>query len=162
MKAIGIISTAALSLLLGIAVPAYAQQDQHEQEQKDKPEQQQRKQEQAKREQAGPEQQHAQRQQKQDQNKQQEQQQARGNERPQRTPEQQRVEQTAWQQHRPHSGILHTDCFPVPAAPRASRATSESCCGTRNRDWSSRGGLLLCRSTRTVLTLAESVGPYPN
>jgi hypothetical protein len=39
MKTIGIISTAALSLLLGIAAPTYAQQDQHDQqqEQKDKP-----------------------------------------------------------------------------------------------------------------------------
>jgi flagellar motor protein MotB len=45
MKAIGIISTAALSLLLGIAVPGHAQQEQHEQqqEQKDKPAQQQEK-----------------------------------------------------------------------------------------------------------------------
>ena len=39
MKAIGIISTAALSLLLGVAAPTYAQQDQQDQkqEQKDKP-----------------------------------------------------------------------------------------------------------------------------
>ncbi len=39
MKTIGIISTAALSLLFGIAAPTYAQQDQHDQqqEQKDKP-----------------------------------------------------------------------------------------------------------------------------
>jgi len=39
MKAIGIISTAALTLMLGIAAPIYAQQDEHQQqqEQKDKP-----------------------------------------------------------------------------------------------------------------------------
>src|SRR3984885_6972128 len=43
MKTTGMISTAALSLLLGIAAPIYAQQDQHEQEQKDKPAQQEEK-----------------------------------------------------------------------------------------------------------------------
>ena len=106
MKATGIISTAALSLLLGIAAPAYAQHEQQGEKQ-DHPQQQQSKPEQAK-----PEQQHAQQQQqpqraqqqqKQDQNKQAEQhaqQQQRGNQHPQRTQEQQRVQQASWQQHR--------------------------------------------------------------
>lgn len=42
MKTVGILSTAVLSLTLGIAAPAYAQQEQHDQqqEQKDKPAQQ--------------------------------------------------------------------------------------------------------------------------
>jgi hypothetical protein len=97
VKIIGIVSTAALSLLLGIAATTYAQDQGEKQEH---PEQQQKKQEQAK-----PEQQHAQQQQKQeqDQNKQQEQyaQQQRGyQQQPQHTQEQQRVEQSAWQQHR--------------------------------------------------------------
>ena len=128
MKIIGITSTALLSLLLGIAAPAYAQQE-RQGEKQDHPQQQQSKQQQAK-----PEQQHAQqqrqseqkqqqpqraqqqqqnqnkqsqqraqRQQRQDQNKQTQQraqQQQRGNQRPQRTQEQQRVQQSAWQQHR--------------------------------------------------------------
>jgi hypothetical protein len=39
MKIIGVVSTAILSLTLGVGIPAYAQQEQHEQqeEQKDKP-----------------------------------------------------------------------------------------------------------------------------
>src|SRR5712692_3271487 len=95
MKVIGITSTAILSLLLGIAAPAYAQQEQHGEKQ-DHPEQQQSKHEQAK-----PKQQHAQQQLRQGQNKQQQHaQQQRGNEQPQRTQEQQRVQQSAWQQHR--------------------------------------------------------------
>jgi hypothetical protein len=56
MKVIGIARTAVLSLLLGIAAPAYAQQEQHAEKQ-DHPEQQQ-----GKHEQARPEQHHAQQQ----------------------------------------------------------------------------------------------------
>ena len=110
MKVIGITSTAILSLLLGIAAPAYAQQEQHGEKQ-DHPEQQQSKHEQAKpkqqharqqqRQEQNKQQQHAQQQQRQEQNKQQQHaQQQRGNEQPQRTQEQQRVQQSAWQQHR--------------------------------------------------------------
>jgi len=110
MKVIGITSTAILSLLLGIAAPAYAQQEQHGEKQ-DHPEQQQSKHEQAKpkqqhaqqqqRQGQNKQQQHAQQQQRQEQNKQQQHaQQQRGNEQPQRTQEQQRVQQSAWQQHR--------------------------------------------------------------
>src|SRR5713226_7651691 len=80
MKVIGITSTAILSLLLGIAAPAYAQQEQHGEKQ-DHPEQQQ-----SKHQEQNKQQQHAQQQ--------------RGNEQPQRTQEQQRVQQSAWQQHR--------------------------------------------------------------
>jgi len=121
MKILGITSTAILSLLLGIAAPAYAQHEQQGEKQ-DQPQQQ------SKHEQAKPEQQHAQQQrqpeqkQQQPQRAQQQQQnqtkqsqqraqqqqqnqttqraQQQGNQRPQRTQEQQRVEQTAWQQHR--------------------------------------------------------------
>ncbi|MFZ0863799.1 MAG: hypothetical protein WAN18_24260 [Candidatus Sulfotelmatobacter sp.] len=107
MKIIGITGTAILSLLLGIAAPAYAQHEQQAEKQ-DHPQQQQSKHEQAKpgqqqqkQEQNKQTQQHAQQQQKQEQNKQtQHAQQQRGNERPQRTQEQQRVQQSAWQQHR--------------------------------------------------------------
>jgi len=125
MKIIGITGTAILSLVLGIAGPAYSQHDQPSEKQ-DHP-----KQEQDKHEQAKPEQQHAQQQQRQDQNNQQQHaqqqqrqdqnnqrqhaqqqqrqdqnkqqqhaQQQRGNEHPQRTQEQQRVQQSAWQEHR--------------------------------------------------------------
>jgi hypothetical protein len=124
MKIIGIISTAALSLLLGIAAPAYAQheqqgekQDHPAQQQKDaqaqqhaQPQQQHAQPQQRAQQQhnAQPQEQHAQPQQraqqqpKQDQNKQTQQraQQQRGNQQPQRTQEQQRVQQSAWQQHR--------------------------------------------------------------
>jgi hypothetical protein len=65
MKAIRFTSTAILSLLLGIAAPGYAQQEQRGDKQ-DHPDQQQSRQEQAK-----PEQQHAQQQPRQDQNRQQ-------------------------------------------------------------------------------------------
>ena len=127
MKRIGLISTAALSLLLATTAPAYAQQEQQGAKQ-DHPQQQQSKHEQAKPEQQHAQQQrqpaekqqpqqHAQRQQRQDHNNQQQhaqqqqqqyrnnqqqhaQQQQRGNQRPQRTQEQQRVQQSAWQQHR--------------------------------------------------------------
>ena len=94
MKVTGLISTVALSLLLGIAGFAWAQQE----DKQDHPAQQQNKQEKSKPEQ----QQHAQQQQKQEQNKQSQQhaQQQRGNQQPQRTQEQHRVEQSAWQQHR--------------------------------------------------------------
>jgi hypothetical protein len=123
MNAIKITSTAILSLLFGIAAPAYGQHEQQDQKQ-DHSEQQQ-----SRREQAKPEQQHGQQQQQQkDQHKQQQHaqqqqqqqnhnkqhaqqqqeennrqqyaQQQRGNEHSQRTQEQQRVQHSAWQQHR--------------------------------------------------------------
>ena len=115
MRVIRITGTAILSLLLGIAAPAYAQHDQQGEKQ-DHP-QQQTKQEQAKPEQQqhAHQQQHAQ-QQRQDQNRQQQAQQQRqsdqrqqpaqhaqqqhGNDQPQRNHEQQRVERSAWQEHR--------------------------------------------------------------
>jgi len=128
MQVVGITSTAILSLLFGIVAPVYAQQQSEKQDhpekpqvgqhEQGKPEQQhapQQEHAQQPQRQAKPEQQHAQQQQRQDQNKQQEyaqqpqrkdqnrQQQVaqqRGHEQPQRTQEQQRVEQTAWQQHR--------------------------------------------------------------
>jgi hypothetical protein len=135
MKLTGIISTATLCLLLGIAAPVYAQQEQQD-EKKGHPEQQQGKHEQAKpnpqhaqkqqseqkqqhaeRQNQNNRQEHAQQQQRQDQNKQQERahkqqrpqdqnnrqeraQQQRGNERARPTLEQQRVQQSTWQQHR--------------------------------------------------------------
>src|ERR1700758_3800400 len=124
MNAIKITSTAILSLLLGIAAPAYAQHEQQEQKQ-DHPEQKQSEHEQAKPQQEHGQQQqqehaqkqeHAQQQQQQDRNKQQHaqqqqqqqdrnqqqhaQQQQRGNEHPKRTQEEQRVQQSAWQEHR--------------------------------------------------------------
>ena len=96
MKIIRITSTAILSLLFGIAVPAYAQPAQQDEKQ-DHAQQQQGKHEQAKPEQ---QQQHAQQPPRQEQNNQQQHaQQQRGNERPQHTQEQQRVQQSAWQQH---------------------------------------------------------------
>ncbi len=126
MKVIGITSTAILSLVLGIADSAHAQQGQQSEKQ-DHPEQQQ----QTKHEQSKPEKQHTQQPQhaqqqdqnrqpqhaqQQDQNKQQHHaqeqdqnrqpqhaQQQRGNEQTQRTQEQQRVQQSAWQQHRAQS-----------------------------------------------------------
>jgi hypothetical protein len=124
MKVIRIISTVVLSLLLGIAAFAWAQQEEkqdHPAQQQNKhdqaePEQQQSQhaQQQQKQEQNKQTQQHAQQQQKQEQNKQtqqhaqqqqkqnkQTQQHAqRGNQQPQHTQEQQRVQQSAWQQHR--------------------------------------------------------------
>lgn len=144
MKAIGIISTAALALMLGIAVPVCAQQEEHEQQdQKDKPAQQEEKRAPQEEKKAQPDQRQPQQdqqraqQEKVQQNKpaqQEEQQQkdakpAQQNQRPaqqqdqhakesrptqqnesqaqqqrpaaqpQRTQEQQRVEQSAWQQH---------------------------------------------------------------
>jgi hypothetical protein len=122
MNAIKITSTAILSLLLGIAFPAYAQHEQQDQKQ-DHPEQQESKHEQAKpqqehgqqQQQQDQKQQHAQQQQQQDRNKQQHaqqqqqqqdqkqqhaQQKQRGNEHPQTTQEQQSVQQSAWQDHR--------------------------------------------------------------
>jgi hypothetical protein len=112
MKVIRIISTVVLSLLLGIAAFASAQQEEkqdHPAQQQDKhdqakPEQQQSQhvQQQQKQEQNKQSQEHAQQQQKQEQNKQSQQiaQQQRGYQQPQHTQEQQRVEQSAWQQHR--------------------------------------------------------------
>jgi hypothetical protein len=126
MKLVGAISTAVLSLLLGLAAPAYTQQEQRGEKQ-NHPDQQQSKQEQAKPEQQHVQQQrqpaqkqepqqHAQQQQAQDRNSQQQHaqqqqrqghnnqqqhaQQQRGNQRPLRTQQQQRVQQAAWQQHR--------------------------------------------------------------
>jgi flagellar motor protein MotB len=120
MKAVGITSTAILSLLLGIAAPAYAQHEQ-EGEKQDHPEQQQRGHEQSRPEQqhAQPqqqqqaqkaEQQHAQQQQhdqhNQQQHAQQQQQQAqrqqsaRARQQPQHAQQQRQVRQSAWQQHR--------------------------------------------------------------
>jgi hypothetical protein len=120
MKAIGITSTAILSLLLGVAVPAYAQDQQGEKQRE--PEKQSQPEKQGKQQEAKPEQRqeqtkqqdHAQQPQRQDQNKpqqraeqqqqnqnnQQHAQQRRGNEQPQRTQEQHRVQQSAWQDHR--------------------------------------------------------------
>ena len=115
VRIIGITSTAILSLLFGIAVPAYAQQEQQD-EKKDHPQQQQGKHEQAKPEQQQPhaqqpsrqeqnnQQPHAQQPPRQEQNNQQQHaQQQQGNQRPQRTQEQQRVQQSAFQQHRSQS-----------------------------------------------------------
>ena len=116
MKVTRIISRVVLSLLLGIAAFAWAQQE----EKQDHPAQQQNKHDQAKPEQQ--QSQHAQQQQKQEQNKQTQQhaqqqqmqnqnqnkqsqqsaQQQRGNQ-PQHNQEQQRVQQSAWQQHRAHN-----------------------------------------------------------
>jgi hypothetical protein len=97
MKALRITGTAILSLLLGIAAPAYAQHEQQDQKQ-DHPQQQE-----SKREQAKPEQQHAQQQQRQDQNKQQQhgQQQQRQdqNKQQQHAQQQQRQNQNKPQQH---------------------------------------------------------------
>jgi hypothetical protein len=144
MKIIDVTSTAILSLLLGIAGPAYAQHEQQGEKQ-DHPQQQQSKHEQAKPEQRqqhaqqpqqqerSNQQQHAQQQRQQDRNNRQQQhaqqpqqqersnqqqyaQQQRGNERPQRSQEQQRVQQTAWRQHRSQ----HWD--------------------SDHRDWQQRGG----------------------
>jgi len=141
MKVIGIISTATLSLLLGMAAPAHAQQEQqdekkghHEQQQsqheqsKTAPQhaQQQQRQDQSNRQEHAQQQQrqdqsnrqeHAQRQERQDQNNRQERvQQQRGNERAQRSPERQRVERSAWKEH------------------RSQRWDSD------HRDWQQRGG----------------------
>ncbi len=125
MKLVGIVSAATLSLLLGMAAPAHAQQEQQD-EKKGHHEQQQNRQEQSKpdpqhakqQRQAAPREQHpqraeqpqrqdqnnrqehAQQQQRYDRDRQQHAQQQRGNERPRRTQEQQRVQQSAWQQHR--------------------------------------------------------------
>ena len=110
MKSIGIISTAALSLLLAIAAPAYAQHEQQAEKQ-DHPKQQETKHEQAKPQQQHAQQQrqdqgkqqHAQQQQRQDQNKQQQhaqQQQRRDqNKQQQHAQQQQRQDQSNRQQH---------------------------------------------------------------
>jgi hypothetical protein len=135
MKATGLISTAIASLLLGIAVPMYAQHEQKD-DKKGHPEQQQAKHEQAKtnpqhaqqqrqpsqhaqqQQQRAPEPPRAQQQrqqprhaqqQRQDPNRQQHAQQQRqvrddqkqrGNQQARNTPEQHRIQQSAWQQHR--------------------------------------------------------------
>ena len=114
MKVIGITSAAILSLLLGIAAPAYAQheeqgerkdhaqQDGHEQGRSEQHGQQQ--QSQHNQQQTQDRQQQAQRNQQQAQDRQQQdqhnQQQARARLQPQRTYQQQRVQQSAWQEHR--------------------------------------------------------------
>jgi len=96
MKAIGIASTAILSLLFGIAAPVYAQEQRGEKEEHS--------QQQGGHERGKPEQQHAQQQrqpehaQQQHQNNQQLQ--AQRNSQQRHMPEQQRVRQSAWQQHR--------------------------------------------------------------
>ena len=96
MKTMGITSTAILSLLIGIAAPAYAQ---HE-EQGDKQEHGQ--QQQGGHEQAKPEQQHAEQPQQHAQEQQHaQQQQAQHNQQhSQHSQQQQRIQQSAWQQHR--------------------------------------------------------------
>jgi hypothetical protein len=103
MNAIKITSTAILSLLLGIAVPAYAQHEQQDQKQ-DHPEQQQSKHEQAKPQQEhGQQQQHAQQQQQKEQHKQQQhaqqQQQQDQHKQQQRAQQQQQQDQHKHQQH---------------------------------------------------------------
>jgi hypothetical protein len=125
MKLVGIVSTATLSLLLGIAAPVYAQQeqqdekkghpeqqqDEHKQskpnpqhaqgQQSDHAQQQQERSQQPQRQDQNRQQERAQQQQRRDQNEQQQRaEQRRDNERPQRTQEQQRVQQSAWQEHR--------------------------------------------------------------
>jgi hypothetical protein len=119
MKIVGITSTALLSLLLGIAVPAYAQHEEQG-EKRDLSEQQRGKHEQGKpeKQQHAQSRQHAQPQhrseegkqghqaQQQDPNmeqqhaQQQQVQEQRHNQHPQRSQEQQRIQQSAWQQHR--------------------------------------------------------------
>lgn len=96
MNPIRITGTAILSLLLGIAAPAYAQQEQRDKQ--DHPQQQESKHEQAKPEHAQ-QQQHAQ-QQRQDQNNREQHAQQRGNDHPQRTQGEQRIEHSAWREHR--------------------------------------------------------------
>jgi hypothetical protein len=108
MKLVGAISTAVLSLLLGLAAPAYTQQEERGEKQ-NHPDQQQSKQEQAKPEQQQRQpaqkqepQPHAQQQQRQDRNNQQQhaQQQQRQDRNNQQHAQQQRVQRAAWQQHR--------------------------------------------------------------
>jgi len=122
MKALRITSTVLLSLLFGIAAPAYAQHEQQGEKQdhsaqkqskheQAKPEQQHAQQrqdqnnrqehaQQQQRQDQNSRQQHARQQQRQDQNRQtQRAQQTRSNQQRQRSPEQQRVQRTAWQQH---------------------------------------------------------------
>lgn len=99
MKAIGIIGTTVASVLLGIAVPMYAQHDQKD-EKKGHPEQQQ-----AKHEEAKPSPLHAQQQRQKPQRARQQRQvrddqKQRGNEQARNTSEQHRIQQSAWQQHR--------------------------------------------------------------
>ena len=89
MKVIGITSTAILSLLLGVATAAYAQQEQQGEKQDHPP------QAESKHDKSKPDQQHAKQQQQQNQNQQHAQQ--------QRPQQQQRVEQSAWQEHRAQS-----------------------------------------------------------
>jgi hypothetical protein len=128
MKAIRITSTSILSLLLGIAAPAYAQHEQQGEKQEHSQHQQDRQEHARPEQQHSRQQQHAQQQQGQDHNKQphaqprqaqdnqkpsaqrqysdrgrqhqQHAQQQRGNEQPRHSQERQRVEQSAWQQHR--------------------------------------------------------------
>src|ERR1700674_2903101 len=115
MKVIGITSTAVLSLLLGIAAPAYAQQDQqgakqdHPQQQHSQPQHQQQQQKPAQQQQKpAQQQQHAQQQQKpaqhqqhahQQQQAQQQQRQSKNNQQQQQAQQQQRQNQNNQQQH---------------------------------------------------------------
>src|SRR5664280_1953771 len=108
MKATLVITSAVLSLMLGIAVPVFAQNDK-EGDKKDQPKQQQKANDQVRPaqqhdqqpENQGRQQQQAQQQQQQKQNQNnQQQQRAQQQQRPQRTQEQQRVEQSTFQSHR--------------------------------------------------------------
>ena len=99
LSATGIASTCVLSLLLGVAVHVYAQQDQHsdkqnQPKQEQPPQQQRSEQPQQQHAQQPQQQQHAQQPQQQQQHAQQQQHSPQS-----RTQEQQRVEQSAWQQH---------------------------------------------------------------
>jgi len=128
MKMIAITSTAILSLILGVAVPAYAQHEEHgdkqdhgkqqqgghergqsEQQHAQKPQPQhaqpqgQQRQQQTQRDQQQPQhnqQQHAQQQRRDQNDRYTRSAQGRGNDRRQYSPQQQRVQRSAWQQHR--------------------------------------------------------------
>ena len=93
MNAKLIVTSAVLALALGMAAPAFAQ-DQRQSDKQGQPQQQHAQQQPAQRQQPAP-QQHAQQQQNQNR-----QQQAQQQQQPQRTQEQQRTEQTTWQNHR--------------------------------------------------------------
>ena len=100
MKTSGMIGTGVLSLLLGIAVPLYAQHEQKD-DKRDHSEKE------AKHEQAKPSPQHAQQRQQDQNNRQELARQPRqvrndqnGNQQARNTPEQHRIQQSAWQQHR--------------------------------------------------------------
>jgi hypothetical protein len=129
MKVIRITSTAVLGLLLGVAAPAYTQQEQHSQQQESKHEEgkpspqhaqqqhqsegrKQQQQQRARQQQPAPQQQHAQQQERAQQQEQQHSQQQHAQQQQQhsqqqaqrqhqgRSPQRSGVEQSAWQQHR--------------------------------------------------------------